>query len=509
MQASGMQEERLRRTVTRREFLKMSCAGVAGASLLAGCERAGVLPDLPGNTPAADRDTNVVLIIMDSLRKDHIGAYGNEEIRTPNLDALAKDSLLFSRAYPESIPTICARRAIHTGFRTWPFRDWVPPKGEDIILQGWQPIPNYQTTLAEMMQAAGYGTYFVTDNMHQFKPSYNIHRGFAVFDFFRGQTTDNYRPAWTYPKDKVDRALLKGNIPAMTGQMRQYFANVKERKSEADWFSPMVFSQAADYLEPLSKGGPFFLTVDNYDPHEPWDPPESYVKMYDEEPYNLKEPFSVIYGPSSYLLPRELERMKARYSAEVTMTDRWLGRFLDKMEELGLFDNTLLILLSDHGVAHGEHGYTGKPDYVLWPEVTDIPCFIRHPEGKRAGETSDYYASTHDVAPTILGFLGIEPSQELDGQDLSVLIEGGEPEARPHFTLGYNDHVWTRDDRYVMFSTNQGEQPFLYDIQKDPGMHNNLAASEPNTVKRMFEGYVLEDAGGGPLPTYDYGAAAG
>ncbi|HYQ83241.1 MAG TPA: sulfatase-like hydrolase/transferase, partial [Rubrobacter sp.] len=70
--------------------MKISGAGVAGASLLAGCERAGVLPDLPGNTPPADRDANVVLIIMDSLRKDHIGAYGNENVRTPNLDALAE-----------------------------------------------------------------------------------------------------------------------------------------------------------------------------------------------------------------------------------------------------------------------------------------------------------------------------------------------------------------------------------------------------------------------------------
>ncbi|MDP8945283.1 MAG: sulfatase-like hydrolase/transferase [Actinomycetota bacterium] len=499
-----------KRTLTRRDFLKMTGAGMAGATLIGttGCDLPERIRNITLDPPGVKEGTNVVLIIIDSLRKDHIGVYGNDKIRSPNLDALAKDSLLFTKAYPESIPTICARRAIHTGLRTWPFRDWVPPKGEDIILQGWEPIPNYQTTLAEMMQAAGYGTYFVTDNMHQFKPSYNIHRGFDVFDFFRGQTTDNYRPAWTYPKDKVAQALLKGNIPAMTGQMRQYFANVKERKTEADWFSPMVFSQAADYLEVLSKGGPFFLTVDSYDPHEPWDPPERYLEMYDDEPYNLKEPFSVIYGPSSYLLPRELERMKARYSAEVTMTDRWLGRFLDKMEELGLFDNTLLILLSDHGVAHGEHGYTGKPDNVLWPEVTDIPFYIRHPEGKGAGQTSGYYASTHDVAPTILGFLGIEPRQELDGQDLSVVLGGGKPEARPHFTIGYNDHVWARDDRYVMFSTNQGADAKLYDVEQDPGMHNDIAGVEPNVVKRMFEGYIIRDAGG-PLPTYDYGTAAG
>jgi arylsulfatase A-like enzyme len=335
-----------------------------------------------------------------------------------------------------------------------------------------------------------------------------MHRGFDVFDFIRGQTTDNYKPIWTAPQDKVAEALMKGNVPAMTGQMRQYFANVQHRQTEADWFSPMVFSRAAEYLELLKEGGPFFLTVDSYDPHEPWDPPEKYVEMYDDRPYDLKEPFSVIYGPSSYLEPRELERMKARYSAEVTMMDRWLGRFLDKMEELNLFENTLLIILSDHGVAHGEHGYTGKPDNVLWPEVTDIPFFIRHPDGKGAGERSDYYASTHDVAPTILGFLGIEPHQEMEGQDLSVLLGDGEPEARPHFSIGYNDHVWTRDDRYVMFSTNQGEDAKLYDVQEDPGMYKDLAASQPGIVERMFEGYVLRDAGG-PLPTYDYGAAGG
>src|SRR5215204_1578863 len=107
----------------------MSGAGIVGASLLVGCGSTDVLPDLLPNTPSAGRDTNVVLIIMDSLRKDHVGAYGNDKIRTPNLDALAKESLRFSRAYPESAPTICARRAIHTGLRTWPFTGWRRYKG--------------------------------------------------------------------------------------------------------------------------------------------------------------------------------------------------------------------------------------------------------------------------------------------------------------------------------------------------------------------------------------------
>ena len=161
----------------------------------------------------------------------------------------------------------------------------------------------------------------------------------------------------------------------------------------------------------------------------------------------------------------------------------------------------MIILLSDHGHALGEHKIVGKPVQALWPELTDIVFLIRHPEGKSAGRTSDYYASTHDVAPTILGFLGIEPQQELDGQDLSVVFDGGEPEARPHFSLGYHDHVFTRDEEYAMMSRNEGTEARLYDLGEDPGMYRDISGDLPDVVRRMFHDYVLEDAGG-PLPRY-------
>jgi arylsulfatase A-like enzyme len=133
--------------------------------------------------------------------------------------------------------------------------------------------------------------------------------------------------------------------------------------------------------------------------------------------------------------------------------------------------------------------------------VTDIPFFIRHPEGKSAGKTSDYYASTHDVVPTILGFLGMGAPESMEGQDLSILLDGKDPEPRPHFTLGYHEHVWTRDERYAMFSRNDGTEAKLYDLRTDPGMNQDIAGNQPGIVKRMFDGYVLKDAGG-PLPTY-------
>ena len=338
----------MKRRLTRKDFLKATGAGAAGATLLG----ASALASGCGPQPKRDSETNVVLVIIDSLRKDHVGAYGNTWIETPNLDALARESLRFTQAYPESIPTICARRAIHTGLRTWPFEDWRRYKGVDVGLWGWQPIPEGQTHLAEIMKQRGYATLMVTDNLHQYQASMNFQGGFDVFDFIRGQTTDGYKPPWTSDPEQVGQAL------GMREYFQQYFANVAYRATEEDWFAPQVFTRASEVLETASEGPPFFLVVDNYDPHAPYDPPEDYVNLYDE-PYEGLEPFSPRYGPSSYLTERQLRRIRALYAGEVTMVDRWLGRFLDKMEELNLFENTLLVLLSDHGVAHGEHGILG------------------------------------------------------------------------------------------------------------------------------------------------------
>jgi arylsulfatase A-like enzyme len=235
--------------------------------------------------------------------------------------------------------------------------------------------------------------------------------------------------------------------------------------------------------------------LDSFDPHEPWDPPEEYVNLYSDG-YEGREPIVPNYGSSDWISDEELERMKALYAGEVTMVDRWLGHFLDKMESTGRMDDTLLLVLADHGVALGEHGATGKPFGALWPELTDIPFFIRHPEGKGAGQTSDYFASTHDVASTILGAIGLLPPQQLDGQYLTLLLEDVEPAPRPHFTLGYNEYVWARDDRYAMFGRNDRSDLKLYDLRRDPGMNEDIAGDNPDVVKHMFDDYILKDAGG-------------
>ncbi len=444
---------------------------------------------------------NVVLIVIDSLRKDHVGAYGNDWIKTPNLDSFAGESLKFTRAYPESTPTIPARRAIHTGFRSFPFRDWSPRPEYDVNLYGWQPILQDQPTLAEMLRDEGYSTMLTTDTLHMFRPSYNFHRGFGVFDFIRGQERDLYRPVSLMPEGGLEKCLIGGETAQRTEDiLRQYLANTAGRNREEDWFSPRLFGRASELLESAREQQPFFMVVDSYDVHEPWDPPKKYVDLYDDG-YDGPEPYVPAYGSSDYLTGRQVDRMRALYAGEVTMVDTWFGRFMEKADGMGLADNTLFMLLSDHGILLGEHGTVGKKASAMYNEIVDVPFLIRHPNGKGAGEESDYYASTHDVAPTVLGALGIKAPQEMQGQDLTVIPDGKAPEARPHFTLGYDDHVWTRNDRYVMMCRNDGSDPKLFDVQNDPDQENDLAAGNPGIVKRMFQEYVLEDAGG-PLPRY-------
>jgi arylsulfatase A-like enzyme len=470
-----------KRTLTRKDLLRAAGASMTGVSLLGtvGCGRTGFVQKLPQNPPKASA-MNVILVILDSLRKDHVGAYGNDRIWTPTLDAVAGEGLRFTRAHPDAMPTLPARRAIHTGMRTFPLK---PPA------YGWTPIPEEQTTLAEILKGEGYGTFLVTDTYHQFPR--NFGRGFDTYRKIRGQERDRFKDPSSISEEEMRRRYI---ILGEGKKARQYLANVQGRKSEEDWFAPRVFLGAMALLEAARRKEPFFLVADCYDPHEPWDPPKQYVDLYDEG-YEGKEPLNDNYGKDDYLTDRQLLRMRAHYAGEVTMADRWLGNFLQKAHDLNVMENTLLVVISDHGHALGEHGVTGKPAYALWSELTDIVFFVRHPEAKRAGEASDHYASTHDVAPTILGMLGTKPPEPMEGQDLSVLFEGKDPEPRDHFTAGYRDYVWARDERHVMFSRKDGSEPRLYDAQSDPRQERDLTDEDTDTIERMFEEYVLKDAG--------------
>ncbi len=439
---------------------------------------------------------NAVLVILDSLRRDHVGCYGNGWIRTPNLDAFAKQGCIFDRAFPESLPTIPVRRALHTGKRTFPFRGYEPVKGDHVKVYGWQPIPEDQVTLSEILRHHGYRTAFITDTYHQFKPSMNFHRGFDEWRWIRGQESDAYNSKLA---DEIGMHLSssgKGN----SRLLRRYLANIVERKTEKDYFAPKVFREAVRWLTDNGDAEKFFLCIDSFDPHEPWDPPQSYVDLYDPG-YQCREVITPMYTDwHSYLTEDELRHMRALYAGEVTMVDAWFGRFMNALDDRGRQEDTLVVVISDHGHQLGEHGPTGKVPEGLHPELMDIPLIIREPTGQGGRKRLDPFVYNHDVFPTILSYLGISPPDHPDGMDLAPLIRGETDETRPYVTSGFSDYAWIRDDDFVLIRSSDGNQQILYDLGTDPEQQTDVSSEQPDQAQRLTQ-LLLADAGG-QLPDY-------
>ncbi|MHA1731751.1 MAG: sulfatase [Promethearchaeota archaeon] len=447
---------------------------------------------------------NTIIVIIDSLRKDHVGAYGNDWIKTPNLDEFARSGFVFESAYPESLPTIPVRRALHTGIRTFPYHHYRRFRGDRVSALGWRPIPEEQVTLSEILKGkCSITTGFVTDTYHQFKPSMNFHRGFDQFTWIRGQETDCYRSGASeeYVDGYLDSHLFSKpgfefrSVPVLA----RYCLNIRERGGEEDYFAPRVFTEAAKWLEENSAED-FFLVVDSFDPHEPWDPPEEYRRLYPgAKGYTGNEVITPTYSPNlDPYTPDELEYMRACYAGEVTMVDKWFGMLLDKLDTLGLTDDTVVWVVSDHGHQLGHHGFVGKVPWGLFPELVDLVFMVRGPGVARARSSQLVY--NLDLVPTVLRFHGVDPGNypDMDGRDLTPLLTGeGVWTPRDHVTTGFNSFVFARDGKwgYIVDCSRAREQ--LFDLEADPGMYHEVTdpAVRGEACDAMFA-RVLRDAGG-------------
>ena len=502
--------------VSRRALLKSAAVGALGLAAACGGDEKGPgadeKPRATGTAGTTSQAASVlrpngaiaasaIIVVMDSLRADHVGAYGNDWIKTPSLDALAGESIVFTRAFPEVLTTIPMRRTLHTGLRTWPVRYWVPDRGDFVPTWGWQRIPEDQVTLAETLIQEGYQTAFITDTYHYFGPSKNFHRGFKQFVWVRGQEMDLWRSTLNVDPEEV-QALIPPGLPGTEAYLRslivaQHLANQAGREREEDYQAPRVFREAMAWLEENRKAERFFLLVDVFDPHEPWDPPEKYLRLYADPAYEGPSIMDPRYGSSENLTEAQLQHMGARYAAEVTMVDHWLGLFLDRARELGLLEDTLLVVTSDHGHQLGEHGLTGKVARGLWHELVDVPLIIRRPDGIDAGKRVGSFVQHHDIVPTVLAALGATPRVALEGVDL-LQMAADRIRPREHVSCGYNDYSWCRDGRRVYITRNDGTDAQLFDMEADPQQEHDLAAAEQGVVSLMHQ-KLLSDAGG-PLP---------
>jgi arylsulfatase A-like enzyme len=444
---------------------------------------------------------NVILIMLDSLRRDHVGAYGNDWIETPNIDALAAEGVRFTNAYPEALPTLPVRRAMHTGKRTFPCRDYVAAKGDVVLIPGWQPIPEQQVTMAEVFRHNGYLTSLFASTHHMFKPSMNFHRGFTSWEFIRGQEADHFKVPHGGDVESLDNLPCE-EMYGMVGHSLSYcLANVQDWRGEEDWFASRTFGAATRWLERNGEEQNFFMVVDEFDPHEPWNPPRENLELYfDTDSYGGRRIIPTVGGPNEFG-EGELEYTLASYAGEVTHCDRYVGVLLDKVREMGLWADTVIALVSDHGHNIMDHGVMHKiPDH-MYHELMDLVYIIKNPDGEFAGIECDAYVAHHDIPVTLMEMAGVKPPGRLDGENAWRWASGEEERTREYATCIFHPWLWTKDAEHVYMTDIGRTQEKLYDIRVDPEEMDDIAASMPEVCSRLRK--RLWDEAGGEPPSYD------
>lgn len=449
---------------------------------------------------------NVIVIMNDSLRRDHINAYGvpppwprpghegEPFIHTPNLDRLAAESAIFDRCYIASYPTVPNRRDLFTG--RWGFLE-----------TGWEPLLPDDVLLSEVLSAAGIVTQIFFDTLPMGGAGYNFMRGFDGWHFVRGQHGDQWVTAPFPIKMPAPLHMLRGDRAKMERILRNKFA----RRYERDYMAPKTFSAALDWLEDNYKQPNFLLWIDTWDPHEPFDPPEYDYARYADPTYEGPSIIYPQYGRTGYLTEAQLNDIRALYAGEVTMVDRCLGYLLDKVEALGLDRNTMIIHTTDHGYIMGEHDLIGKPGDLLgnlYEPHCHIGLLIKHPEGIGAGQRIPAIVQPPDIMPTILDYFGIAPPSTVQGKSLLPLMRG-EVREQYEFAIsgrfiyelpqgaedtsfqfdgmaGSRSHVCARTITTKRWSYLCG--PFdlpseLYDLEADPSQQHDVLAENPDVAR--------------------------
>ncbi|MBW1803992.1 MAG: sulfatase, partial [Deltaproteobacteria bacterium] len=332
----------------------------------------------------------------------------------------------------------------------------------------------------------GYHTAMVTDVYHLHKPSMAFERGFDFTKHIRGHEGDPYVIDESLEVDVDTYYKGDGKDKAVRAQLIQYLRNVHDWKGEEDTFVARTLMEGVRWLEEQKRRDNLFLWLDCFDPHEPWDPPSPYNRMYTDPDYMGKDIIHPIpCWVEGYLTPEELHHIKMLYAGKVTLCDHWIGVFLDRVREMGLYDNTLIIFTTDHGAPFGEHGYIKKAQPGLYEDLVHIPLIIRHPEGLGAGNRFDALVETTEIFPTILEFLKVRQPPKIHGKSLLPLMAGEAESIRDYAYCGHFKRNWRVSDHEWSFVLNfdKGKENELYNLKKDPGEQTNLIGE--NTQKAI------------------------
>jgi len=412
---------------------------------------------------------NILVVMFDSLRPDHLGFNGHEYVRTPNIDALAEESAVFGNAIVEFPITIPSRTALVTGNYTFTNRRWMPLKDDDI-------------TLGQKLQEVGYYNCAFSDT--PFSTSSNMDRGFDEFHWIPGgkcHTPPN-------PDREVDLSGIHFMPETAPSDVRYYTNSMKSRaelmQTQGMYFPDIITREAVKWLEDAAaRERKFMLWLDYFDPHEPWDPPQPYSEMYDPGYRGKFIPMPDM--RADHCTKEELRHIVAQYDGCVTQVDEQLGKLRACLEGLALWDDTIVVLVSDHGEPFGEHGTIRKFFVPVYDELSKMVFMIRDPQSASGGRKIGALVQNTDLMPTLLARLGIE-SHETDGIDLNPLIRGEVDRVRDAAYSGaFQIRGSVRTDEWKLIDNRGEKETELFNLPDDPGEKNNLALQEPELCKKL------------------------
>jgi arylsulfatase A-like enzyme len=450
---------------------------------------------------------NIILVIIDTLRYDHIAANRGAPVHTPNLDRLVARSWNYHRTFAASFPTIPHRNDVIRGRYGAPFHPW-------------QPLDCDVPTIPQVLRARGYCSMLLHDTPHLVNGGHRFDYPFDAWTPVRGAEVDRawIGDSWDYlenwaPDPLFDGYPLQGKELLRTHHaVTCYVHTNRGRVREEDWNVARLFSTAARFLHDNKRRENFFLWVDCFDPHEPWDSPPEFVRMYDRTPgYDGRiDPRAFHYRNAPDLSEAARQRVVALYKAKVTFVDKWFGVLLDALDETGLAENTALILTADHGTNVGDRygpdgrGYFGKASPPRENE-SHVP-FVIYAPGAGAGE-SDRLVQPQDVFRTVMTLAGQEDAipAQLESYDVLMPAQGGDGGQRELALSGSSVATWKQagspaDADRVLFSA--FDQEWRLGVSANPaacqlerlGTQGNVAAHHADVVERLRTAAIDEIA---------------
>jgi arylsulfatase A-like enzyme len=379
-----------------------------------------------------------IMVMFDSLNRHLLPPYGCDWTHAPNFSRLAQRTVGFSNSYIGSMPCMPARRELHTG-------------RYNFLHRAWGPIEPFDDSMPEILDTHGVYTHLSTDHYHYFEDGGSTyHNRYTSWDFERGQEGDPWKGHIADPEIPpvlIERRSANSNPKSLKQMWRQDWVNRGYMPTVEAQPQPRTFTNGLEFMRTNHDQNNWFLQIETFDPHEPFFTQQEYKDLYPHEyngPHCDWPPYRRVQET-----PEEADHIRYEYAALLSMCDTYMGKVLDLMDELNLWEDTMLIVCTDHGFMLGEHEWWAKNTQPWYSELARTPLFIWDPRAQRQGVMVDSLAQMIDLPATLLEFFGIARPADMQGMPLREAVAIGAP-ARPALLFGtHGAHVNVTDGRYV------------------------------------------------------------